>query len=277
MKNFITRAITGLLFVVIMVGGILYNPLSFGFLFALISMLTVFEFGQLVNQSGEVYISKVLTSIGAAYLFLAFMAYSMNVEGVRIFTPYLAFLLFILIKELYQKRENPIGNWAYSMLSQLYIALPFATLNLLGFQGNAEDGSIAYNPIFPLSIFIFLWLSDTGAYCFGSLLGKHRLFERISPKKSWEGCIGGGIVSLASAFALAYFFPFMTYAEWAGLALTVVVFGTWGDLVESLMKRQLGVKDSGNFLPGHGGLLDRFDSSLIAIPAAVIYLYCIVF
>ena len=277
MKNFITRDITGLLFVVIMVGGILYNALSFGFLFALISMLTVFEFGQLVNQSGEVYISKVLTSIGAAYLFLAFMAYSMNVEGVRIFTPYLAFLLFILIKELYQKRENPIGNWAYSMLSQLYIALPFAMLNLLGFQGNAEDGSIAYNPIFPLSIFIFLWLSDTGAYCFGSLLGKHRLFERISPKKSWEGSIGGGIVSLASAFALAYFFPFMTYAEWTGLALTVVVFGTWGDLVESLMKRQLGVKDSGNFLPGHGGLLDRFDSSLIAIPAAVIYLYCVVF
>lgn len=277
MKNFITRTITGILFVAIMVGCILYNPLSFGFLFALISMLTVFEFGQLVNQSGEVYISKVLASLGAAYLFLAFMAYSMSVEGVRIFAPYLAFLLFILIKELYQKHENPIGNWAYSMLSQLYIALPFALLNLLGFQGNAIDQSIAYNPIFPLSIFIFLWLSDTGAYCFGSLLGKHRLFERISPKKSWEGSIGGGIVSLASTFALGYFFPFMTYVEWAGLALTVVVFGTWGDLVESLMKRQLGVKDSGNFLPGHGGLLDRFDSSLLAIPAAVIYLYCFVF
>lgn len=277
MKNFITRTITGILFVAIMVGCILYNPLSFGFLFALISMLTVFEFGQLVNQSGEVYISKVLASLGAAYLSLAFMAYSMSVEGVRIFAPYLAFLLFILIKELYQKRENPIGNWAYSMLSQLYIALPFALLNLLGFQGNAIDQSIAYNPIFPLSIFIFLWLSDTGAYCFGSLLGKHRLFERISPKKSWEGSIGGGIVSLASTFALGYFFPFMTYVEWAGLALTVVVFGTWGDLVESLMKRQLGVKDSGNFLPGHGGLLDRFDSSLLAIPAAVIYLYCFVF
>ena len=277
MKNFITRTITGILFVAIMVGCILYNPLSFGFLFALISMLTVFEFGQLVNQSGEVYISKVLASLGAAYLSLAFMAYSMSVEGVRIFAPYLAFLLFILIKELYQKRENPIGNWAYSMLSQLYIALPFALLNLLGFQGNAIDQSIAYNPIFPLSIFIFLWLSDTGAYCFGSLLGKHRLFERISPKKSWEGSIGGGIVSLASTFTLGYFFPFMTYVEWAGLALTVVVFGTWGDLVESLMKRQLGVKDSGNFLPGHGGLLDRFDSSLLAIPAAVIYLYCFVF
>ena len=134
MKNFITRTITGILFVVIMVGCILYNPLSFGFLFALVSMLTVFEFGQLVNQSGEVYISKILTSLGAAFLFLAFLAYSMEVEGIRIFMPYLAFLLFILIKELYQKRENPIGNWAYSMLSQLYIALPFALLNILGFQ-----------------------------------------------------------------------------------------------------------------------------------------------
>jgi len=277
MKNFITRTITGILFVVIMVGCILYNPLSFGFLFALVSMLTVFEFGQLVNQSGEVYISKILTSLGAAFLFLAFLAYSMEVEGIRIFMPYLAFLLFILIKELYQKRENPIGNWAYSMLSQLYIALPFALLNILGFQRNGLTEGIVYNPIFPLSVFIFLWLNDTGAYCVGCLIGKHRLFERISPKKSWEGSIGGGIVALAASFALGYFFPFMTYLEWAGLALTVVIFGTWGDLVESLMKRQLGVKDSGNFLPGHGGLLDRFDSSLIAIPASVIYLYCFVF
>jgi len=278
MKNFITRTITGVLFVAILVGCILYSPLSFGFLFALISLLTVFEFGTLMNQSGEVSLSRPLLALGAAYLFLAFMAYTMGVDGTRIFLPYLAFLLFILIKELYQKKENPIGNWAYSMLSQFYIALPFALLNLLGFQGDALDpGSIAYNPLFPLSVFIFLWLSDTGAYCVGSLIGKHRLFERISPKKSWEGSIGGGVVALAASAALAYFFPFMSYLQWAGLALTVVVFGTWGDLVESLMKRQLGVKDSGNFLPGHGGLLDRFDSSFVAIPAAVIYLYCCVF
>ena len=269
MKNFITRAVTGLLFVVIMVGCILYNPLSFGFLFALISMLTVFEFGQLVNQSGEVYISKILTSLGAAYLFLAFMAYAMNAEGVRIFAPYLAFLLFILIKELYQKRENPIGNWAYSMLSHLYIALPFALLNLLGFQGNAIDEGIAYNPIFPLSIFIFLWLSDTGAYCIGTLIGRHRLFERISPKKSWVGSVGGGIVVLLGAWIFSIYFSNLIF--WLGLGLTVCVFGTWGDLVESQLKRTVGIKDSGRFLPGHGGVLDRFDSALLAIPAATAY------
>ena len=115
--------------------------------------------------------------------------------------------------------------------------------------------------------------NDTGAYCIGSMLGKHRLFERISPKKSWEGSVGGALFALASSFAFAHYFPFMGMGQWVGLALTIVVFGTWGDLTESLLKRQLGIKDSGNILPGHGGMLDRFDSTLMAIPAAVVYLY----
>lgn len=181
----------------------------------------------------------------------------------------------MMITELYLKKKNPIGNWAYSMLSQLYVALPFALLNVLAFHNSPETSSVTYNPILPLSIFVFIWLSDTGAYCVGSLIGKHRLFERISPKKSWEGSIGGGIFSIASSFAFAHFFPFMQTGEWAGLAIVVVIFGTWGDLTESLMKRQLGIKDSGNILPGHGGMLDRFDSALMAIPAAVVYLYAL--
>lgn len=182
-----------------------------------------------------------------------------------------------MISELYLKKENPVLNWAYSMLSQLYIGLPFALLNVLAFHNDpsSEYSSVSYNPILPLSIFIFLWLSDTGAYCIGSLIGKHRLFERISPKKSWEGSIGGGIVAIGSSFILAHYFPFMSMWQWAGLALVVVVFGTWGDLTESLLKRQLHVKDSGTILPGHGGMLDRFDSSLMAIPAAVVYLYAL--
>ena len=131
-------------------------------------------------------------------------------------------------------------------------------------------------------MFIFLWSSDSGAYVFGSWLGKHRLFPRISPKKSWEGSIGGGIVAILASQVIATFVPFAENLSptlcrllWAGLAVLVVVFGTWGDLVESLLKRKLGIKDSGNILPGHGGMLDRFDSSLLAIPAAVIYLYTI--
>ena len=273
-NNFIQRAVTGVLFVIVLVGCILYSPLSFGILFTIISVLSVHEFAQLVSKSSEVSINKTITALGGAYLFLALMSFcTQQSVGARVFLPYLGLLLYMMITELYLKKKNPTGNWAYSMLSQLYVALPLALLNVLAFQNSSETGSVTYNPILPLSIFVFIWLSDTGAYCVGSLIGKHRLFERISPKKSWEGSIGGGIFSIASSLGFAHFFPFMPGWQWVGLAIVVVIFGTWGDLTESLMKRQLGIKDSGNILPGHGGMLDRFDSALMAIPAAVVYLY----
>lgn len=275
-NNFIQRAVTGVLFVTVLVGCILYSPFSFGVLFTIISALSVHEFARLINQNGEISLNKTITSLGGAYLFLALMSFcTQQSVGARVFLPYLALLLYLMITELYLKKKNPTGNWAYSMLSQLYVALPFALLNVLAFQNSPETGSVTYNPILPLSIFVFIWLSDTGAYCVGSLIGKHRLFERISPKKSWEGSIGGGAFSIASSLAFAHFFPFMSWWQWAGLATVVVIFGTWGDLTESLMKRQLGIKDSGNILPGHGGMLDRFDSALMAIPAAVVYLYAL--
>lgn len=165
------------------------------------------------------------------------------------------------------------------MLSQMYIALPFSMVNVLAFQDTGHG--IAFNSLLPLSIFIFLWTNDTGAYCSGSLFGKHKLFPRVSPGKSWEGSIGGGILVLAVAALIGYIensseglTPVaLSIPAWMGLGLVVVVFGTWGDLVESLFKRTLGIKDSGNILPGHGGMLDRFDSSLMAMPAAVVYLY----
>lgn len=275
-NNFIQRAVTGVLFVIVLVGCILYSPLSFGILFTIISVLSVHEFAQLVSKSSEVSINKTITALGGAYLFLALMSFcTQQSVGARVFLPYLGLLLYMMITELYLKKKNPTGNWAYSMLSQLYVALPFALLNVLAFQNSPETGSVTYNPILPLSIFVFIWLSDTGAYCVGSLIGKHRLFERISPKKSWEGSIGGGIFSIASSLGFAHFFPFMPGWQWVGLAIVVFIFGTWGDLTESLMKRQLGIKDSGNILPGHGGMLDRFDSALMAIPAAVVYLYAL--
>ena len=275
-NNFIQRAVTGVLFVIVLVGCILYSPLSFGILFTIISVLSVHEFAQLVSKSSEVSINKTIPALVGAYLFLALMSFcTQQSVGARVFLPYLGLLLYMMITELYLKKKNPTGNWAYSMLSQLYVALPFALLNVLAFQNSSETGSVTYNPILPLSIFVFIWLSDTGAYCVGSLIGKHRLFERISPKKSWEGSIGGGIFSIASSLGFAHFFPFMPGWQWVGLAIVVVIFGTWGDLTESLMKRQLGIKDSGNILPGHGGMLDRFDSALMAIPAAVVYLYAL--
>ena len=276
MKNFIRRAITGVLFVAVLVGCILYSPLSFGILFTLIAALSVHEFANLINRSGTASLNKTITSLGGAYLVLAVLSFcTQQTGGSAVFLPYLLLLLYLMISELYLKKENPIGNWAFSMLSQLYVALPFALLNVLAFHYNAAEDTISYNPILPLSIFVFIWLSDTGAYCVGSLIGKHRLFERISPKKSWEGSVGGAVLSVLSSLVFAHYFPIMSGAQWAGLAAVVVIFGTWGDLTESLMKRQLGIKDSGNILPGHGGMLDRFDSALMAIPAAVVYLYAI--
>ena len=275
MKNFIQRAITGVIFVAVLIGCIIGGPLSFGILFCLISALATVEFCQLMNQQEDVQVNRNICTLGSIALFLCFFFYGMNPAETGIFIPYLAILIYLFISELYLKKKNPINNWAYAMFSQLYVALPFALLNVLAFQTNGTTSDSQYLFILPLSIFIFNWVNDTGAYCTGMLLGKHPLFKRISPKKSWEGSIGGCVFSIAAAFALAHFFPIMSTAKWVGMGITVVIFGTWGDLTESLMKRQLGIKDSGNILPGHGGMLDRFDSAIIAIPAAVVYLYLI--
>ena len=273
MKNFIQRAITGIIFVAVLIGCIISGPFSFGILFCIISAMATYEFCTLVNYQEEVDINRNICTLGSVFLFFCFFYYGINPAETGIFIPYLALIIYLLVCELYLKKKNPINNWAYSMMSQLYVGLPFALLNVLAFQNNLEISVSQYVFILPLSIFIFNWVNDTGAYCTGMLFGKHRLFERISPKKSWEGSTRGGVFSIIAAFALAHFFPIMPTATWIGMALTVVVFGTWGDLTESLMKRHLGIKDSGNILPGHGGMLDRFDSTLMAVPAAVVYLY----
>lgn len=276
-KNFIKRTLTGVLFVAVLVGGLLYSTATYTLLFTLITGLAVWEFGSLINQSGQAVVNRPICGLGGAYLFLAVTGFSENMFGGEVFVPYLVILIYLLVAELYLRRPNPMNNWAYTMMSQLYVALPFALLSVLYFypvqvmQGGAF--TVAVTPVLPLSVFIFLWASDSGAYLVGSLIGKHRLFERISPKKSWEGSIGGGVLALLAAWALWYFFPIMNLWQWMGMALVVIVFGTWGDLVESLLKRQLGIKDSGNILPGHGGILDRFDSAMLAIPAVVVYLY----
>ena len=273
MKNFIQRAITGLIFVVTLIGCIVGSYLSFGVLFCIISAMATAEFCHLMNQQKGVKINRNICVLGSVALFLSFFYYGINPTETGIFIPYLIITIYLMVSELYLKKENPLNNWAYAMLSQVYIALPFSLLNVLAFQSDETISTTSYQYIFPLSIFAYNWINDTGAYCTGMLFGKHPLFKRISPKKSWEGSIGGAVFCIAASFAFAHFFPFMSIGEWIGLALTIVVFGTWGDLSESLMKRQLGIKDSGTILPGHGGILDRFDSAILAIPAAVVYLY----
>lgn len=276
-KNLILRTLTGIIFVAVIIGGFLYGPLTFCLLFCIITALSVWEYTHIVNKQENVTVNAFISTAAAVYLFLAFFGYCSNITPPAVFIPYLLSIIYLLISELYLKRKSPINNWAFTMLGQMYVALPFALLSVLAFTTRPDmlaTESITYNGFIPLSVFIFLWMSDTGAYCFGSLLGKNKLFPSISPKKSWEGFFGGLVVAVGCSQLLAMDTTLNRW-EWLGLSLVVVFFGTWGDLVESLLKRQLGIKDSGNILPGHGGMLDRFDSSLLAIPAAVIYLYTI--
>jgi phosphatidate cytidylyltransferase len=277
MRNFIIRTITAVFFVAAIVSCFL-RPEAMIFLLALVTGLTIWEFTGLVNDRGDVTVNQMISTVAGVFFFLAMAGYCSGITSASVFIPYLVTLIYLMVAELYLKQEDPVNDWAYTMMSQLYIALPFSLLNVLAFQSDADGVHFVWS--IPLSVFIFLWINDAGAYICGSLLGRHKLFPRISPGKSWEGSIGGGVLVVIVAVLVWHLSeqyaqnPLgLSAIEWASLGLVVVVFGTWGDLVESLFKRTLGIKDSGHILPGHGGMLDRFDSTLMAVPAAVVYLY----
>lgn len=278
-RNFITRAVFGILFVVVILCSFTRADFMIG-LFALITGLTMWEYAGLVNGIKGVRINRFISTVAGVYFFLAVAVLELGmVSSFVVFVPYILCVIYLFVAELYLKNESPILSWAYTMLGQMYIAFPLSLINILAFgNGDVSVGGSA-NMLLPLSVFILLWANDTGAYCTGSLLGRHKLFPRISPAKSWEGSIGGGVLSIIVAALIGHYgsngagTKGMDIMVWIGLGVVVVVFGTWGDLVESLFKRTIGVKDSGKILPGHGGMLDRFDSSLLAIPAVVVYLY----
>ena len=271
MKNLIIRALTGIIFVVVLISAICIHPIFFLILFCIITGLTLWEFGGLVKHYENANLQRTVNMLGGVYLFIATFVHANGLTDGKIFLPYLLFIMLTMIAELYYKAPNPINNWAFTLFAQIYCAGSFSMLNFIGAEPGTP-GVMSYTPLFIMAIFIFVWLDDTGAYLVGSLIGKHKLFERISPKKSWEGFFGGLILALASSQAFAWFAPEINRRNWLGLAATVVLFGTWGDLIESLLKRTLGVKDSGNVLPGHGGMLDRFDSVMLAVPASYIYI-----
>ena len=271
------RTITGICFVAAVVVSFI-DPLAMTFLFALVTGMTVWEFTGLVNRRNGVDTNRMICTVAGVYFFVAVVGFSSGITPSAVFIPYLITIIYLLVAELYAKNPDPISTWAHTMMSQLYIALPFSMLGVLAFR--ATPFGTEYVATIPLSVFVFLWINDTGAYCCGSLLGRHKLFPRISPGKSWEGSVDGAMFVAAAAVLIWHLTELygmnelqLTALQWVGLGLTVTVFGTWGDLVESLLKRTLGIKDSGKILPGHGGMLDRFDSSLLALPAAVVYLY----
>ena len=275
MKKLIIRTLTGAIYVALLVCCTIYSPFSAFVFFAFVAALTLWEFGTIMNKHARTSFSRPVNALAGFILVAAvWLSTIANPQAAQAFALYGLLLIYVLVSELYRKAEHPLRNWTFSFASQIYVALPFALLPLLSVVYDADTGEFAYNWIYPLALFIFLWVNDTFAYLVGCSLGRvftPKLFPRISPK-SWIGSIGGGIFTLASSIIICYFFPgLMPLGKWLGFALVVIVFGTWGDLVESLIKRQLGIKDSGKILPGHGGMLDRFDSALLAIPASVIY------
>lgn len=278
-KNLIVRTITGILYVAIMVAGFL-NARAMVALFAIITGMTLWEYTGLVNDRvANVNVNRFISTVGGVYFFIAIAAWSVDyVKGFAVMIPYILTIIYLLISELYLKNKDAVTNMAYTMLGQMYIVMPLAMINILAFKRDANGDFSGYDMLLPLAVFILLWANDSGAYCFGSLFGKHKLFPRISPGKTWEGSIGGGIFAVIIAGVIGYLANSgathtLNVYQWLGLGAVVVIFGTWGDLIESLFKRTIGVKDSGKILPGHGGMMDRFDSSLMAIPASVIYLY----
>ena len=269
LKTLAIRTLTGAVFVAIIVGSILYNQYSFAFVFAAFAAMASAEFYRLVEDLTHTPRGTLFVDIlGSVLLFITFYIYAdknFHISGI-ITVPYLVYFLVRFIMQLYDKVERPLEGWAYSFLGQIYVALPFAMCNVLYFR---------FSPLILLSLFVFIWVNDTGAYLVGCTIGKHRLFERISPKKSWEGFWGGLILAAATAYVASLYLGILNTWQWIGLALVCSVFGTWGDLCESLIKRSLNVKDSGKILPGHGGWLDRFDSVLLAAPASILYLFIV--
>ena len=267
LKNLIIRALTGIVYVAVIVSALCIHPYSFLLLFALVVGSALWEFyGMAWENEGW---HKLIGIFGGMYLFTASFLYAGGYVPGYIFYPYLLILLTLLIASLYHITPNPIKDCAMSFFAQFYCAGLLSTLNFVVFDPVTKH----YFPYYALLIFIFVWLNDTGAYLTGITFGKHPFFPRVSPKKSWEGFWGGLTITLLLSLVIAYFFPgIITWYQSLALATLTVVFGTWGDLVESLLKRTCGTKDSGTLLPGHGGILDRFDSVMLASPVVLLYL-----
>jgi len=270
MKNFIMRFLTGIVYVGIITFCVIYGSYTFLALFMVIIILCLREFYRLINIYEETKINLYVHGVGGAVLFLTAFLYISGITGRYIFSLYMLYVIGTFIYELYAQQKNPITRLSYILFGQLYIALPFSVLNLLIFPSTSNTPT--YEWIWVMALLLFIWANDTGAYLIGIRFGKHRLWERISPKKSWEGFFGGLVFTVAVACIFAHFNQQIALYHWIALSLGVVVFSTYGDLFESLVKRSVEVKDSGRSLPGHGGFLDRFDSLLFAVYAMLFYI-----
>jgi len=260
-----TRVVTAFFFATCMLGSLFLGPLffaSFGLLLVLVVLLEFYRLVKSTELSPNIPAGLIL-SLAVYGLAFSVLVYNKSLQNALLLVP---IVLAVFVAELYRKSSTPFQNIAITLLAVCYVALPFSFYLALGFMG----ASFSY--ILPLSLLLLIWANDSGAYMFGVTIGKNRLFERHSPKKSWEGFLGGVVIASLVAWILSRYVHILAPIHWFALAILVGVVGTLGDLVESMLKRSLNIKDSGSFLPGHGGLLDRFDSLIFAAPLVYIYL-----
>ena len=271
-SNLTQRLITAFVGAAVIVTCILYGPWTYFALFFFICLMTLREFYLLAGLDGMVVQKTFGTFSGLAIFSLSYFIES-DLISYRYYFFIFPLVSCIYLIKLYKKFERkPFTNIAYTFLGIFYVAVPFALLNIATFENQQYDYQIIFGCLF------ILWASDTGAYFAGTLFGKRKLFERISPKKSWEGFFGGAFLAMVFAYGLPYFFssightPSIRSWQWMVIGGLIVFGGTYGDLVESLLKRSIEIKDSGSSLPGHGGFLDRFDGLLISAPFIVAFL-----
>ncbi len=265
LSNLQQRLIVGVLGAAVFVGGIVFSEWTFFLLFLGLTVLGTLEFYKLSGAAG-IKPNKVYGTLLAAGIFVSVFLIDKEYTSVEVLYLALPALFLAFVLELYRKQPQPFTNIAFTVLGILYIAVPFSLLQLLGYL----QGEYSWQPI--LGLMLLIWSADTGAYIAGKNFGKHKLLERVSPGKTWEGWVGGTLLTVLVGWALSLFFHDLELYQWIGTALIVSVFGVLGDLTESLLKRSLGVKDSGTLLPGHGGILDRFDSLIMVIPFIVAFL-----
>jgi len=269
LSNLIQRTITGIVFLIIVISAIAFNKVSFLVLFLLIQIGSMYELYTL-SKKDEISPLKIYGILVGSVIFVANFLFVNNIMSAKCFLPIIPLIIGIFIIELYRKSDQPFTNIGFTILGLLYIAVTLSFANYI-----VIDDQLNYNPHLLLGFFFLMWSYDTLAYVFGVSFGKHRLFERISPKKSWEGFIGGTLSSIGIAYIVSLLFKELSFFDWAIVALIVSIAGTFGDLVESAFKRSIDEKDSGKILPGHGGILDRFDAVFLALPLFYVYLQII--
>lgn len=261
-----TRAITGFFFIIVMLSSVFTGQYVFDVFYFLIGGFCLWEFFGLL-RSASIKPARVAAIINAAFIYIIFVLIAYDEQAHKLILLLPVTLSVIPIQELFKKEPAPFTNIAYTYFGLLFTIIPFSFFHALGYLGGS------FNPHLPLAFLLMLWGNDTGAYLVGSKLGRTKLFERHSPKKTWEGFIGGVLIAVGIAFILHNFYPEVALVHLITMAVLIGVFGTAGDLIESMLKRSLNVKDSGGILPGHGGLLDRFDGLLMAAPIVYGYLY----